>query len=304
MPKISYKFLIILLVVFINLFSACKNKKHEQKEQGQKQEIKNDTSLGPTVLFKFKNKIFGIPSPVLVSEVVKKMDLPYEASLINPVENANLYISTFKKAINLGIYSADLGYLTIYKQNNLLTDYYKVVKQLAEKLDLLNVINQVTIDRLEQNDENPDSLLYLISTAFRDIDVYLNENDLQKIGALILAGGWVESEYLLTQLYKKHPSKELIQKIGEQKSPLANLLHILEPYYNKNDRDLDRLFESLAEISSLYDAIVIKYEYDKPEVYPDKHLTVIHSKTIINISDIDLEKISKKIANLRNWIIK
>ena len=304
MPKISYKFLLIIFVISINFFSACKNKKHEQKAQEQKQEIKNDTSLGPTVLFKFKNKIFGIPSPVLVSEVVKKMDLPYESDLINPVDNANLYISTFKKAINLGIYSADLGYLTIYRQNNLLTDYYKVVKQLAEQLDLLNVVSQGTINRLEQNDENPDSLLYLISTAFRDIDVYLNENDLQKIGALILAGGWIESEFLLTQLYQKHPSKELIQKIGEQKSPLANLLHILEPYYNKNDRELDHLFESLAEISSLYDAIVINYEYDKPEVYPDKHLTVIHSKTIINISDIDLQKISKKIENLRNWIIK
>ncbi len=303
MPKISYKFLLIILIVSIN-FSACKNKKQQQKAQVQKQEIKNDTSLGPTVLFKFKNKIFGIPSPVLVSQVVKKMNLPYESSLINSTDNATSYISTFKKAINLGVYSADLGYLTIYKQNNLLTDYYKVVKQLAEELDLLNVINQVTINRLEQNDENPDSLLYLISTAFRDIDVYLNENDLQKIGALILAGGWIESEYLLTQLYYKHPSKQLIQKIGEQKSPLANLLHILEPYYNKNDRDLDHLFESLAEISSLYDAIIIKYQYDKPEIYPDKHLTVIHSKTIININDIDLQKISKKTAQLRNWITK
>ncbi len=305
MSRSVQKFFLLTAVLLLLTVSACKNNKQQNKSQNQSTEQKDTQALklDETVLIKFKNKVFGIPSPVLVSSMVKKMNLPYDPSLLNSIDNYTRYSGSFKQAVNLGVYSADLAYLNIYDQVSLFADYFNVVKELANNLDLLNVINQETLDRIEANSENIDSMMYLISTMLRDIDAYLTENDQQKIGALILAGGWVESVYFLTQLYKDNPSEALLQKIAEQKAPLNNLLHILEPYYGQDDKDLNALFESLAEISSYYDAIEMHYQYDQPEVYPDKHLTVIHSKTIVNVDDLDLEKITKKIQNLRHWLV-
>ncbi len=304
MHQFRYKILVFLLVFSVLSISSCKNKnqnsKQQEKNQTQKLDSLKDTT---TVLFKFNDKIFGVPSPILVSKIVKQMHLPYEPGLINPADSSSNYIDNFKQAINLGIYGADFGYLDIYQQTNLLGKYYKTIKQLAQNLDLLDVINQMTLNKIEENNDNPDSLMYLVSNAFRDIDAYLNQNNLEKIGALIIAGGWIESLYFLTQLYKKYPQPELLQKIGEQKSPLNNVIHSLEPYYNKGDKDLDFLYESLTDISSYYDNIKIKYQYDPPEVFPNKHLTIIHSKTIVNINKNDLSKISQKIQKLRNWAI-
>ncbi len=300
--SLKFALIITLLLTFI---TACKNNKHKTDTQTQNTETTDTTkqTIDQTVLIKFKNKVFGIPSPVLVSSFVKKLDLPYQPDLVNPVSNATKYLTTFKQAVNIGVYSADLAYLNIYGQVNQFGDYFNIIKQLADNLDLLNTIDQKTLQSIENNTENADSLMYLISKALRDIDAYLTNNDQQKIGALILAGGWVESVFFLTELYKTDPNEELLLKIGEQKSPLNNLLHILEPYYGQGDKNIDKLFESLSEISSVYDAIEITYEYKQPEVYPDQHLTIINSTTKVNIDDLDLQKITGKISSLRNWLV-
>ncbi len=300
-PKI---FTIFLLFVITFTFS-CK------RGAGRGKEKKNDTITEDTLfnnpykttVLKFKNKTFGIPSPVLLSRITHELNIPFEPSLLNDYQNSTKYLTTFKKAINLGVYSANLAYINIYDQVSMFGNYYQVVKKIAEDLDLLSHIPQSTMDRIEQNSENKDSLVYIVSTLFRDIDAYLSDNDQQELGAIIIAGGWIESIYMLTQLYKRYPSEELLIKIGEQKAPLNNLLQLLQPYYNQQNPEIDYLFESLADISSFYDAISFEYQYSAPQDYPDKHFTVINSKTRVNVDNLDLEQITKRIVKLRNWVI-
>lgn len=82
------------------------------------------------------------------------------------------------------------------------------------------------------------------------------ENDRNEVGALILAGGWIESLYILTQALRElTKQQEIINRIGEQKHPLDNLVEVLSPYYYKSaefsefvDMLIDLNFMSLTEL--------------------------------------------------------
>jgi len=295
----------LIIIIFLSLTFSCKKEQTNKQIKQKNTLIEDSLFYNPykTTIVKFKNKTFGVPSPVLLSKLTNELGIPFEANLLSDYQNADRYITTFKKAINLGIYSANLAYINIYNQVSISDKYFQVVKKLADDLNSLSHIPDSNIKILEENSENKDTLVYLVSTLFRDIDAYLLDNDQQQIGSIIIAGGWIESMFLLTQLYQKTHLDELLLKIGEQKAPLNNLLHILQPYYNQNNSEFDYLFESLADISSFYDAINFDYEYSTPEDYPQKHFTIINSKTKVNIDNLDLIQITKKIEKLRKWII-
>lgn len=298
----------IITITFASLIMltfSCKNPSHRQKKIKQDTIAQDTLFTNPykTTVLKFKNRTFGLPSPVLLSKITHDLNIPFEQNLLNDYNNSTKYLTSFKKAINIGVYSADLAYINIYDQISLFGDYYQVVNKLANDLDLLNHVPQSTLQRIKNNSENKDSLMYIVSTLFRDIDAYLSDNNQQELGVIIIAGGWIESIYMLTQLYKNYPSNDLLIKIGEQKAPLNNLMQLLQPYYNQQDPDIDYLFESLAGISSYYDAINFQYTYSAPQDFPDKHFTIINSKTKVNINNLDLEQITKKLKKLRNWVI-
>ncbi len=302
--KLRKYFTLLLLLLSFSLLACNKNTNKPAKTKDQQVNKPSVQSLRNPTLFKFKNKVFSVPSPIQVSMIVKKMNVPFDPSYLNPAKNYSKYLTTFKQAVNLGIYGTNLAYANIYDQMSYFSDYFDVIKKLSQSLGLFNSIDQKTLDRIEKNSENKDSLAYIISTMFRDLDTYLTENQQQKLGALILAGGWVESAYLASQLYLKYKSKQLLQFIGEQKAPLNNLIQLLNPFYKNGDKDIDHLFEALVDISTYYDSITMKYQYQAPEIYPDKHLTIIHSKTIVNIDKLDIEKVSQKIYKLRSWLVK
>jgi hypothetical protein len=179
-----------------------------------------------------------------------------------------------------------------------------VVKKLSEQVGILNSLNKTLFERIEKNTENRDSLIFLISDIYKEIDSYLSENDQQDIGILIITGGWIESVYLLTQIAKINNNPEVIARIGEQKTPLNNIILLLEPYFNTKSSEFDTLFEDLTNLAIYFDAIEENYTYKQPETKPDEKLTIIHSTTTYNISDEDLAEITKKVEEIRTWVIK
>ena len=61
---------------------------------------------------------FSIPSPFETANLLKESGAGFDANIINSPDNASNYTSDFYKALNLGVYGADLGYITIYNNNS------------------------------------------------------------------------------------------------------------------------------------------------------------------------------------------
>lgn len=293
MKKTIFLFFISLIVISCN----------EEVDQNIN---KPDTSDIPIIpgLVKVRNKVFSVPSPIQASILVKDLNIPFYEDFLNSPDNYVKYLTSFKQSVNIGVYGANLGNLFIYDQLSESAYYFSVIKKLAEQVGVLNSLNQSLFDRIEDNSNNKDSLIFIMSDIFKDIDSYLLENNQEQIGVLIIAGGWIESLFLLTKIASVTNKPEVNLRIGEQKSPLNNIIDLLQPYYNSGNPDIDYLIEKLVDLSIVFEDIEEVYTYSPPETDPQNKITVINSVTTYNISADDLNLISEKIENLRTWLIE
>ncbi len=292
------KYLFLLFATILIVFS-CKNEKNDNQLN-----ISKDTTekISPPNIVKFSNKTFGVPSPLMVSDLIKQKNIPFYSDKLNSVENKTKYLTSFKKALNLGIYGADLGYILLYDQLGTSGEYFATVKELAENLGIMNSLQEKTLERIQKNNENKDSLIAIISNVFRDIDEYLLDNKQQDIGIYIIVGGWIESIYLLTNVINDYNDNDLIQRLAEQKYPLNNILELIKPYYNKSPQT-DTLIDKLVDISMIYDGIEEIYHYKNSKTIPKKKLTIVNSTTEYKITKQQISQIKNKIIALRNWVV-
>ncbi len=292
------------LFLAILLFISCTNSSSEmEKEEAEVvEEVVEEIDAQEDLLYQFDNTLFSVPSPYETSSLLKELNLNYNAQIINPLENITKYTGNFKKALNLGVYGADLAYLNLNKQIPEATKYFAAVKMMTEDLNLSGVFDVKIIRRVEANMENEDSLLHILSKAYKNADKYMKDNDRYNTGILIVTGGWVESLYFLSQIYEETKNENLLRRLGDQKYPLENLIKSLTPYYNESEMYTD-LVESLIDLSYVYDAIEVEYTYTDPTHDIDKKTTTINSKSVLKINPENTKEISQKITKIRNQII-
>lgn len=282
----------------IILFSCNTNK---DKKQEIKQPVKEiDTT---TILLKYNNTLFTLPSPYQATYLIKKSNINFNKSLLNPADRVSSYSTNFTKALNIGVYGTDLGYLNIYDQVPDVISYFTIVKKLSQELGIHNALQTSIIERIENNIDNQDSLLHFLTNTYKQFDIYLKQNNRKDIGALIIAGGWIESLYILSQNAIDTKNRQIINRLGEQKHPLDNLIEILSPYYYKSPHFTD-LIDSLVGLAYEFDGIIYNYTYEPPVIYPEKKLTEIKSTSNIIISEYHLRTIANKIASIRNKIVQ
>ncbi len=293
--------LALIFLVFL-AFSSCQQKSSKVADSTLESvlEVELDTT---SQMIKFDNTLFSLPSPHQLSILIKEIGANFNAELINPSKNYSQYTSIFKQAINLGIYGADLAYLNIYEQSPSAVTYFSVIKIMAQELDLIAAFSPTIFERIENNIDRQDSLLYIVSNLYSDVDLYLKESQRQREGVLILAGGWIEATYFLTNLAVETKNIKLVQRVGENKGSLENLIKLLSPYYSESE-EVSKMVDELIDLAYDFDSIEVEYTYEEPTTYPENRLTQVHSQTKINISDDVLSIINTKIEKIRNDLIK
>jgi hypothetical protein len=293
---------VFLLMALIIIGYSCKNdNKNADNKQVTDLDEEFKTSGG---LIKLNDRLFSIPAPMQISKMVKEAGIAYNRNYLNPTESLSKYSSTFKQALNLGVYGADLGYLNTYDQLPDAAMYFGVVKVLSKELGILASINQDMISRFEANKENRDSVMSIVSSMYRDADSYLMNNERNEIGIIILAGGWIESLHFLTKIASESKSDLIINRIAEQKYPLDNLIELMRPYYGKQSDEFDELLAALVDLATIFDGITVSYTYEEPVTYAEKKLTVINSTTKAIIQDVHLDMITKQLQLIRDLTIK
>lgn len=289
-------FVFILAGAFI---ISCKTQTDEKQIEERIPLREIDTS---TVLLKINNTLFTLPSPYQASFSIRNSHINYEKSLLNLPDNVSNYSTNFKQAINVGIYGTDLGYLNIYDQVPDVISYFTVIKKLSQELGIHNALQINIIDKIEQNIDNQDSLLFYLTGTYRQFDSYLKSNNRKDIGVLIITGGWIESLYILSHCAVDSKNRQLINRLGEQKHPLDNLIEILSPYYYLS-KDFSNLIDDLVDLAYEFDGIIYSYSYEQSEVNPDKKHTLVKSKSSVIISEYHLKTITNKISSIRNKLI-
>ncbi len=254
-----------------------------------------------TTILNVNGEIFSIPSPIQTAFLIKGSGALYNKEILNPSNKSSDYSTNFSKALNLGIYGADLGYVTIYDQNQDAIGYLNSAKKLADELGVSGAFDANTIERFAKNLGNKDSMLVLVGVAYRSSDSYLKNNDRSDVSGLVLAGGWLESLHFATSVYKAKPNEDVKRRITEQKSSLQSLIKLLTQFYSQPE--YTEFVDNLKDLSTVFDGVEFKYTYEKPTTDADKKTTTITSKSEVNITPEQIESITQKVKSIRSQIV-
>lgn len=293
------KFLLFGAISGVVFISSCGGGSGESDEA--KELISHEVDSTSALNAEFEGKIFSIPSPIQTAILLKKASGTFNADLINPSENADNYSTTYSRALNLGVYGADLGYTSLFGQQKESLGYLKALQTLADGLSISGAFDKTFVERFERNMSKEDSLLIIVQDAYRTGDNFLKNNKQKDVSSLILAGGWIESMYFACKLNAQKPNSEIIERIGEQKQSLETLLSILEGYNTNNMND--DLLKSLNSINELFKQIEFTYTYNEPTTDAKNRFTTLNHVSNVNMSDELVASITAEIITLRNKII-
>src|SRR6218665_630702 len=254
-----------------------------------------------TTILNVNGEIFSIPSPIQTAFLIKNSGAAYNKDILNPASKSSQYSTNFSKALNLGIYGADLGYVTIYDQTQDAIGYLNGAKKLADELGVSGAFDAKTLENFQKNLGNKDSMLAMVGVAYRSSDSYLKNNDRSDVSGLVLAGGWIESLYFATNVYKTKPNEDVKHRIAEQKSSLQSLIKLLTPFYSQPE--YTEFIDNLNDLSTVFDGVEFQYKYEKPTTDADKNITTINSKTEVKITPEQIESISQKIKSIRAQVV-
>lgn len=191
---------------------------------------------------------FQVPSPGEMLTFIKMVGDKQikNISFLNPTANEKKYADAKSKAVNFGIYSCDLSYCSIFEIGSESLKYFKVVKTLGEQIGVSTAIKPEILKRLEANIGKPDSLAVLTD------DVYFSSFEALEAGnqgptlAMVIAGGWIESMYIASNLMKFQAGSLLIDRIADQKYTLENLVDYMKKYEEQpNIASVKKDFEAL-----------------------------------------------------------
>ncbi|MFH2095314.1 MAG: hypothetical protein ABIJ16_06405 [Bacteroidota bacterium] len=247
--------------------------------------------------------IDNIASPVEMATIIRNAKADFSRKNLCSTDLIDNYTSGEQKALALGVFGADLGYINVYSKNSLVIDYITAIKSLADDIKVGQFFEFETLKRLAKNSENIDSLTYLSVHSFNEIDSYLRESGRGNLSTLIIAGAWIEGLFLATQIIKERPNKEIAEKIGEQKLILNNILLILGNY--NDDEFFAELIASLGGLKTELDQVIITYEKGEPtSVEEDGRLIIVQNETsIINISEEQISRIVAATETARNLLV-
>src|SRR5664280_1852980 len=246
----------------------------------------------------------NISSPVEIANLLQVMAVPFSPDYLASSIDPNQQATAFDKALSLGILGADLGYLNMYEKTGSSLDMLSSIKKLAEGIRVGQYFDFETIKRLSLNKSNLDSLLFLSIDSYSKIDQYLRDNDRGQLSALMIIGVWIEGQYLATQVIKQYPNKILIDRIGEQKIILNDLLLLISPYCNR-DTEFINLCKDMQDIKDKYRDIRITYTQGDPvSVEKNGGLTIKQTETsVVNMSKDQLNGVIEITKNIRDRLI-
>lgn len=287
--KIQASFLFLLSLLIFSCSPEGKNAKSEKQTNPKEDRVPNKVKEE-----RIKNIFYSLPSPLELSMLFKQEGVNYQKSKLHDIEKRDQYVTTVKQSLNLGIYGADLSYAGLFGKHQEAIEYFAACQNVASDLSLSQAFQKEFITRLENNPNNKDTLLQVISDFFIENDTYLKDHSQSKISTYILVGGWIEGLYLGTSMVSEKTDAVGIREIiiGQLNS-LENLIFLLEDV--GKSQEMSELKVNMLSLRDYYNEIVYQQiaetemqESESDELILDsgKGEAIMHDSTFVKVKNI------------------
>lgn len=290
--------LVLLGLMLIVVVTACKSDRNKEAITVSTDELATDSTVAEGIQ-SVKQIFYSLPSPLETALILKRSGAKYNEEILNPVDNVSRYNTNKSMALNLGIYSTDLSYASLFDQTQATIKFMTASKKMAENLGILNAIDNAVIQRLEENVNNREVIMETISETFLNTNSILEEDDRVAVGSIILVGGWLEGLYIATSLVGDVNStdNELVDRIVDQKFSLETVLNLLNQ--NIDNPDVKDIYNDIVELKKIYDEVQISVS--KVEVVQDSksNVATLSSKNVVTVKPEVFNKLKLKVKELR-----
>ena len=277
-----------------------------------KTDVKKDTddsidsqALSDSLLSSDENYVFySFPSSQEMFSFIKKdAELVYRTDLVNPVENISKYIDTKSKTLALGIYLADLSYMTLFNKTSSAYDYFDLITKLSNNLRINLPFQDDISERIKANLNNPDSVVFISDQYSSKIVDYLLQNNKDKMLANITSASYIEGMYIALNLIGDYSDdSQVIHRIVEQKHSFTNLIKYANKYYN--DENTKVAVDLLNEIYVIFEKFPEVEESESKIERVDDNKMVLKGGKKIQISEDEFYELKEKIIEVRTKIIE
>lgn len=291
----------ILLFVFLGFMLTGCNRGTKSEGSGDFEATGIDSETQEQ-LNTAKRIFYSLPSPLETAMLIKNAGAEYNEGLMNPTANTSRYITSKSKALNLGIYSTDLSYASLFDQTQATLDYIQAAKEMADGLNILDAIDETTIQRLEDHINNRDVIIDIISETLMNSSSFLKENGLEATASVILVGGWVEGLHIATSLVSENElGGKLVERIVDQKLSLDIMVNLL--MQSPEDEDAMTILEDVKELKIIFDKIKIHQGEVTAVEDPESNITTLKSESSIEITQKVFDELKSKVSEIRSSYI-
>ncbi|NJM24627.1 MAG: hypothetical protein HC859_02950 [Bacteroidia bacterium] len=217
--KLKFAIYLLTMTLLAAFVSSCGSSSSDDKDKNADEFKEAEESLKKQI----EDVVYNIPSPTEIPYLLQATGAEFNQGLLNPRSKVDQYLSrNDKAALNLGVYAADIGYLSSYDKTQEAIDYLNACKTLADNLGIIGSFDLDILRRFEQNISNKDSLSHLLNAAVQKTEAYLKDDNRDKPAALIVAGSFVEGLYISTGLIKSYPKKPVARRQAESGAHAAH----------------------------------------------------------------------------------
>ncbi len=259
---------------------------------------------------KAKKIFYSLPSPLETAMLIKSAGAEYDEVLLNSLDNVTNYSTSRSLALNLGIYTTDLSFASLFDQTQTSINYMDAAQAMAKGLDINDAIDNETMTRLEENLQNRDIVMDIISETFLNSSSYLKEQQRQDVAAIVLVGGWIEGLYIATQLIgiNEIENNKLVDRVLEQKLSFNIVQRMLEDNKaNENGEenvDIINLISELQKLRDAFDNVKVQTTQTEAVENTETNVTTLKSQTNVSVSPEDFKILQSAVDNLRTSFIQ
>lgn len=294
--KVTRLSIYLLAIATASLLASCgsSTKKDDQSSDEFKQA---EESLKDQI----KDVVYNIPSPSEIPYLLQATGAEFNQSLLNDRKKVDQYLTRNEKAaLNLGVYAADIGYLSSYEKTQEAIDYLSSAKKLADNLGISSFDPEV-LKRFETNISNKDSLATLLDGAVKKTDKYLKDDSRTKLAALLVTGSFVEGLSISTGLIKTYPNNVL--KEADRNNVLTPLIRVIL----EQEKSIDELAKMLGAVdqaepvaSIQANLTALKASYRALDIEEK----IKNNRSDLVLSDKNLVEITKIVDKMRKEIVE
>jgi len=242
----------ISIIALTIVLTGCAGKTSDKDSENKKSLFK--PLVRDAIEQEVEDFVSPLPNSFQITQMLNDIGISYILGISNPVGNVDRYFTEKSKALNLGIYGADLSYASTYHMKQEVMLYLEVTKKLTDDLEISSAFNETLVESIEKTLDNKDELIKIITDSFNETYDFLYKNGKAGLSLLVIGGTWVEGLFLTTNVSANvYHNYEIVKIIHGQKEPLEKLINILDEY--KDDLAVKEFLDDLIPLQQIYNSI-------------------------------------------------